>query len=70
MENVQAAIATPSPATAKASAAEAPVDDNGAPLPSAFLAVLTAQVKSLKVGSSPARMALTRARPTRIPPPA
>ena len=53
MENVQAAIATPSPATAKASAAEAPVDDNGAPLPSAFLAVLTAQVKSLKAGLKP-----------------
>ncbi len=53
MENVQAAIATPSPVPAKASAAEAPVDDNGAPLPSAFLAVLTAQVKSLKAGLKP-----------------
>ena len=51
MENVQAAISTPSAAPAKVLATESPVDDEGAPLRGAFLAVLTQQVKSLKVGS-------------------
>ena len=51
MENVQAAISPPSSvAPAKASATEAAVDENGAPLPGGFMAVLNEQVKSLKAG--------------------
>jgi flagellar hook-length control protein FliK len=53
MDNVQAATSTPSPAPAKACATEVAVDDNGAPLPGAFMAVLTQQVKSLKAGFKP-----------------
>lgn len=49
MENVQAAIVSPPPpVSAKAAATETPVDADGAPLPGAFLAALSQQVKNLK----------------------
>jgi flagellar hook-length control protein FliK len=48
MENVHAAISAPSPVPAKSAAPEAPADAEGAPLPGAFLAVLSHQVKNLK----------------------
>ena len=48
MENVQAAIVNPSPVSTKVAAPEAPADAEGAPLPGAFLAMLSHQVKNLK----------------------
>ena len=48
MDNVQAAISTPQAVPAKAAVPDAPQDNNGEPLHSTFLAVLTQQVKSLK----------------------
>ena len=52
MENVQAAISAPSPVPAKTSATEASADAEGAPLPGAFLAALSHQVKNLKCAAA------------------